>query len=142
MSPNPHAAVVRITRRFHFSASHRYWVHAWPDDKNRAVFGKNIQTHGHNYILEVTLEGPLDPTTGMILNLTDVKKIVGAILERYYDHRNLNVDHPAFQTAQPTTEALALQLAGEIAPTFTLPVRLHRIRLWETEDLFAEVVLP
>ncbi|RMF18487.1 MAG: 6-carboxytetrahydropterin synthase [Candidatus Dadabacteria bacterium] len=136
--PQPH---IRITRRFHFSASHRYWQPAWTDEANEQVFGKNIHSHGHNYILEVTIEGPIDPDTGMILNLTDVKHRVNDLLEKYYDHRNLNVDHPAFASAQPTTERIALQLAQEVRELIDDGhVRLYRIRLWETEDLYAEVI--
>jgi len=138
MSP-PSGTKVRITRRFHFSASHHYWLAALSAEENERRFGKNTRTHGHNYVLEVTLDGPVDPQTGMIMNLTEVKRIVNRILERY-DHRNLNRDHPAFAAQLPTTEQIALQLANEIGAKLAAPVTLHRIRLWETEDLFAEVV--
>ena len=134
------SGTVRITRRFYFSASHRYWVDAWPADENERRFGHNTRQHGHNYVLEVTLTGPVDPETGMILNLSDVKATVNKVLERY-DHRNLNVDHPAFASAQPTTERIAMQLADEIAPAIEPPAKLFRIRLWETENLFAEVLV-
>lgn len=133
--------VVRITRRFDFSASHRYWVDDWSAAENEERFGLNVRQHGHNYVLEVTLTGPVDPVTGMILNLADVKRLVNEVLERY-DHRNLNVDHPAFAETLPTTEQIAMQLAREIGERVDDPARLDRIRLWETEDLFAEVLLP
>lgn len=130
---------VLITRRFDFSASHQYLRPDWTAAQNEAAFGPNVRQHGHNYRLEVSLEGPIDPLTGMIMNLTEVKRIVGRVLERY-DHRNLNVDHPAFAERLPTTEHIAMQLAQEIAPALPGGVRLARIRLWETEDLFAEVL--
>lgn len=134
------APAIRITRRFHFSASHRYYVAAWTPEQNATRFGKNIQTHGHNYVLEVTIQGPVDPTTGMILNLSDVKKVVGGLLERFYDHKNLNVDHPVFRQEQPSTERIALQLAREIKSELQPPAELYRLKLWETEDLYAEVI--
>lgn len=133
------ATRVLITRRFDFSASHHYWRTEWSAAENEAAFGPNVRQHGHNYRLEVSIEGPVDPQTGMILNLTEVKHLVGRVLERY-DHRNLNVDHPAFSDRLPTTEHIALQLASEIAPALPDGVRLARVRLWETDDLFAEVL--
>jgi 6-pyruvoyltetrahydropterin/6-carboxytetrahydropterin synthase len=130
---------VLITRRFDFSASHHYHRPEWTQAENEAAFGPNVRQHGHNYRLDVSIEGPIDAQTGMILNLTEVKHIVGRVLERY-DHRNLNVDHPAFAERLPTTEHIAIQLALEIAPALPEGVRLARVRLWETEDLFAEVL--
>lgn len=137
---NSSAPAIRITRRFHFSASHRYHVAAWTPEQNAARFGKNVHAHGHNYVLEVTIQGPVDPATGMILNLIDVKRMVGGLLDRFYDHKNLNVDHPTFQNEQPTTERIALQLAREINGELKPPAQLYRIKLWETEDLYAEVI--
>ncbi len=130
---------VLITRRFDFSASHHYHRPEWTEAENAAAFGPNVRQHGHNYRLDVSIEGPIDPQTGMILNLTEVKHLVGRVLERY-DHRNLNIDHPAFADRLPTTEHIAIQLAFEIAPALPGGVRLARVRLWETEDLFAEVL--
>jgi len=131
---------ISISRRFHFSAAHRYWVDDWDADRNRAVFGRNTSPHGHghNYVLEVTLSGPVDPVTGMIVNLTEVKQWVNRVLERY-DHKFLNLDHPAFRRWQPTTENIALQLWREIEPILPGEILLRRVRLWESEDLFAEV---
>lgn len=129
-----------ISRRFHFSASHRYWVEAWDEAQNLATFGKTTSPHGHghNYILEVTIAGQADPVTGMIVNLTRVKQWVNEVLERY-DHKYLNVDHPAFAKRLPTTENIALTLWQEIEPVLPSEVTLQRVRLWEQEDLFAEV---
>ena len=129
-----------ISRRFHFSASHRYWVDDWDDATNQNCFGKNTSPHGHghNYVLEVTIGGAVDPQTGMIVNLTLVKEWVTKVLERY-DHKFLNVDHPDFATRLPTTENIALNLWREIEPVLPGTVQLQRLRLWEQEDLFAEV---
>ena len=138
--PPPPPAIVRITRKFYFSASHRYWVQAWSEARNRKTFGPYVSPygHGHNYVLEVTLEGEPDPATGMIINLLDVKEIIRHVVERY-DHKFLNVDHPAFRDVVPTTERIAMTLGDEIRPTIPAGVRLSRLRLWEQEDVFAEV---
>lgn len=136
-------SIVRITRKFYFSASHRYWVQAWSEARNRKTFGPYVSPygHGHNYVLEVTLEGAPDPSTGMIINLLDVKEIIRHVIERY-DHKFLNVDHPAFRDVVPTTERIALTLGEEILPVIPRGVRLSRLRLWEQEDVFAEVEYP
>lgn len=132
---------VIIARRFTFSAGHRYYREEWTREENERVFGACIHPHGHNYTLEVILTGALDPRTGMIVNLSEVKRCVNEILERY-DHRFLNEDHPAFKERIPTTEMIALTLAEEIATVLPKGCRLVRLRLYETEDLFAEVELP
>lgn len=131
---------IEITRRFYFSAGHRYYIRDLSPEENRKLFGDCVNPHGHNYVLEVSLSGPLDPRTGMIINLTEVKNRVNQVLFRY-DHRFLNDDHPAFASRIPTTEMIALTLAEEIAPLLPPPCKLTRVRLYETEDLFAEVEL-
>lgn len=134
------ATRLTISRRFHFSASHRYWVDQWSDQKNQKTFGKTTSPHGHghNYVLEVHIEGNVDPISGMIVNLTEVKAWVNKVLERY-DHKYLNVDHPAFAEIVPTTENIARVLWQEIDQILPKDVVLRKVRLWESEDLFAEV---
>ncbi|RMH66383.1 MAG: 6-carboxytetrahydropterin synthase [Calditrichaeota bacterium] len=134
---------VSISRKFEFSASHRYWRDEWSAEKNQRVFGKctSPHGHGHNYELHVTLTGPIDPKTGMIVNLTEVKRRVGHILDGF-DHKYLNVDTPYFKDRLPTTENLALVLFDLIRDElekdgFTVP----RIRLYERHDLYVEVCL-
>lgn len=131
---------ISISRRFHFSASHRYWIDAWTQERNNAEFGKTTSPfgHGHNYILEVHITGNPDPVTGMIVNLTEVKAWVNEVLKRY-DHKYLNVDHPAFAQRNPTTENIALVLWEEIAACLPDSIALYKIVLWENEDLFAQV---
>jgi 6-pyruvoyltetrahydropterin/6-carboxytetrahydropterin synthase len=129
---------VEITRRFYFSAGHRYYLPDLSEEENRRLFGECVHPHGHNYVLDVTLTGPLDPKTGMIINLSEVKAIVHKILTRY-DHRFLNDDHPTFKIRLPTTEMIALTLAEEISAVIPPPCQLKRVRVYETDDLFAEV---
>ncbi len=129
--------MVRITRRFYFSAAHRYQVPQWSEEQNRKTFGPCTRTHGHNYVLELTVEGPVDPRTGMVMNLTDLKAIGQAVVEQF-DHRHLNDDLPYFREQLPTTENLARVIYHLVAPRLPRDLRLYRVRLYETEDLFAD----
>ena len=128
-----------ITRRFRFCASHRYWVSDWTEEKNRAVFGSRTSKygHGHNYTLDVTLKGEVNPLTGMVINLSEVKRIIGGVVDRF-DHAFLNVDLPYFSEIQPTAENLARIFWRLIEPGLPEGVFLHRVRLYTTESVFAE----
>ena len=128
-----------LTKRLEFCASHRYHNPKWDDAKNKQVFGpcNNENTHGHNYLVEVTLQGEIDPVTGMIINLYDLKQYLWDILETF-DHKNLNLDTPYFTDRIPTTENLALTLWKELEQHPQMPA-LDRIRLYEDHTLFADV---
>ena len=131
--------MVYATRRFEFSAAHRYWRDDWSREQNERVFGKCTSPygHGHNYTLDVTVTGTPDPVTGMIMNMVDLKAIVGAVLEEF-DHRHLNEDTPYFKDRLPTTENIVRVLWGLIAPRLPEGARLARLRLYEMSDLWAE----
>ncbi len=133
---------ITISKKFEFSASHRYWVKEWSKEKNYQVFGKSTSPygHGHNYELHVTVTGPVDPTTGMIINLTTLKKIVNEILEQF-DHKFLNLDTPYFKDCQPTTENIALTLFELIETKISemANLQLQKIRLYERGDLYVDV---
>jgi 6-pyruvoyltetrahydropterin/6-carboxytetrahydropterin synthase len=131
--------MVYATRRFEFSASHRYWRADWSSEQNERVFGKctSAYGHGHNYTLDVTIKGTPDPLTGMIMNLADLKAIVGAVLEEF-DHKHLNEDTPYFKERIPTTENIVRVLWGLIAPRIPEGVALAHLRLYEMNDLWAE----
>lgn len=130
-----------ITKKVEFSASHRCWNRNWSPEKNMEVFGKSSLPggHGHNFALEVSVEGEIDPETGMIMNLFDLKEAIGSVLADF-DHKNLNEDNPRFGDMVPTTEniskvlweTLEARLAGSNG------CRLYRIRVYETDDLFCD----
>jgi 6-pyruvoyltetrahydropterin/6-carboxytetrahydropterin synthase len=130
---------VLLTKRIEFAAAHRYHRADWDEAKNRAVFGRchNPPAHGHNYLLEVTVSGDVDPNTGMVINLFDLKRVLLAVLEEF-DHKNLNLDMPYFADRIPTSENLARVLWAKLAEQKDIGV-LHAIRLYEDEDLFADV---
>jgi len=131
--------MVYATRRFEFSAAHRYWRDDWSAEQNQQVFGKCTSPygHGHNYTLDVTIGGRPDPITGMIINLVELKALVNEILEQF-DHKHLNEDTPYFKALIPTTENIVRVLWGLIAPRLPQGVALARLRLYEMNDLWAE----
>ena len=126
-----------ITRRLTFAAAHRLHSDALSPDENRRVFGKcnHPNGHGHNYVLEVTIAGPIDATTGMVFNLNELKTVMSDVIERDFDHKNLNVDVPAFKSLNPTAENIAAVLWGLIDKRLT-PGLLHEVKLIETENNF------
>lgn len=133
---------VTISKKFEFSASHRYWKEEWSKEKNDQVFGlcTTPYGHGHNYELHVTVKGKINPDTGMIVNLTDLKREVNEVLKEF-DHRFLNLDTPYFKTTIPTTENIARVLFELIDKRFKSQndYRLQKIRLYERHDLYADV---
>lgn len=130
-----------LTKKMEFSASHRYWNPEWSEEKNREVFGKSAgpHGHGHNYSLEVTVEGEVDPRTGMIINLYDLKTVMKDVLEDF-DHKHLNDDNPHFRDLIPTTENIARVLWEIFEDRLGQSgrCRLYRIRLYETPDLYVD----
>ena len=133
---------VTLTRKFEFSASHRYWNDDWSEEKNKRVFGLNTSPygHGHNYDLFVTVSGPISKETGMIINLSELKKIVNEILLDF-DHKFFNIDTPYFKDKIPTTENLALILFNLIDKKLSgfQSLILKRIRLYVKQDTYADV---
>ncbi len=132
---------VYVTRKFTFSAAHRYWRDEWSADDNARVFGALTVTHGHNYVLEVTLAGPVDPRTGMVVDLGEVKRVVGDAVVSRFDHADLCAD-PLFARGQiPTTENLVRAIWDLLVPKLGSD-RLHRLRLWEDPSLYVDYLGP
>jgi 6-pyruvoyltetrahydropterin/6-carboxytetrahydropterin synthase len=131
--------MVFATRRFDFSASHRYWRDDWSAEENERIFGicTSPYGHGHNYALDVTITGPLDARTGMVMNMTDLKALVNEVLAEF-DHRHLNEDTPYFKEVVPTTENIVRVLWRLIAAQLPANARLVRLKLNEMDDLWAE----
>ena len=97
--------VVRATRRVHFCSAHRLFRPDWTDEENAAVFGacSNPNWHGHNYVLDVTVEGPVDPETGFVMDLKQLKTAMNEQVVDDVDHRNLNLEVPWFSGVLPST---------------------------------------
>ncbi|HEY0974891.1 MAG TPA: 6-carboxytetrahydropterin synthase [Solimonas sp.] len=107
---NKAAPIVYLTRRETFCAAHRLWSEDLSDAENRALFGKCAYDHGHghNYVLEVTLRGPVDPKTGILINVTEVRDAIRELVIDDVDHRHLNHDSPLCRGINPTVENLAV----------------------------------
>lgn len=137
----PEPGIVYASRRFTFSAAHRYWRPEWSPEANRAAFGALVQVHGHNYTLEVTIRGDVDERTGMVMNLAELKRVVGEAVIRRFDHADLN-DDPLFSGGTlPTTENLAREVWGLLAGKLGAD-RLWRVRLWEDPTFYVEYYGP
>jgi 6-pyruvoyltetrahydropterin/6-carboxytetrahydropterin synthase len=131
-----------ITRKAEFSASHVCRNDHWSDEENRRVYGdaSGRNGHGHNYVVEVTLEGDPDPTTGMVVDLKEVKDILKREVVDPMDHRSLNFEVQPFDKVVPTAENIALEIWRRLANGFqSLPSKLYRVRLYETADLYVDV---
>ena len=126
---------MKVCRRVSFNAAHRLFRKDWSDDKNHTVFGKcnNPNYHGHNYVLEVWIDGKIDPETGYVIDLKILKEIINTEIVERFDHRNLNLDCPEFENLIPTAENIILTswniLRARIEDKFQL-----RLKLWETEN--------
>jgi len=129
---------VRIQRRATFAAAHVLCRPDWSAERNREVFGACSTDHGHNYIVELTATGPVDPETGMVVNL----KLVDAALRKHFidhvDHRHLNRDVEFLRGIVPTAENVALAAFAQLEPHLK-PARLLKVRVVESENNSAEV---
>jgi len=126
------APKIELGRRYRFSASHRLHSAHLSKEENCRVFGKcnNPHGHGHNYVLEVTMSGDIDPATGMIANLADLDAFVESQVLEEFDHKSLNEDVPAFREKVPTTENLCIEIYERLK-SFR-EAKLERIRVQET----------
>lgn len=130
---------MKVCRRETFNAAHRLFNPEWSDEKNLEVFGKcsNPNYHGHNYVLETWIEGPIDQETGYVIDLKKLKHIIREEIGERFDHRNLNLDCPEFKDLKTSAENIAMViwtiLREHIDPKLNLMVRL-----WETENNVVE----
>lgn len=132
---------MKITRRAEFSASHFCASPKLTPEENRALYGEaaNPHGHGHNYIVEVTMEGAPDPLTGMVMDLKQLKEVMEREVIEPMDHRFLNHEVAPFQEIVPTPENLAIEIWKRLEEPLRLPhARLESVRIYETEDLWVE----
>lgn len=131
--------MIYLTRKAEFSASHFYHLPDLSPEENRRLFGKcaNTEGHGHNYLLEVTVKGEPAARTGMVLDLKELKEVLNREVMDVLDHRFLNHEVPAFASRLPTTENIAIEIWRMIEGKLSAG-RLHRVRVYENQDLFAD----
>lgn len=127
-------ATIELVRRVSFSSAHRLHSENLSSAENLRVFGKcnNLHGHGHNYVLEASIRGKVDPATGMLMNLTDLKTILTEEIERRFDHKHLNHDTEEFRALNPTAENVAIVCWKLLSAR--LPGLLYEVRLRETEN--------
>ena len=130
---------IAVFRKAHFNAAHRLYNPNWSEEKNNAVFGlcNNHNYHGHNYELEVKVIGEVDPETGYLIDLKDLKQLIYEEVELRYDHKNLNLDCEEFKTLNPTAEHICYMIWKNLRKR--LPEKFDlQVRLYETPRNFVE----
>jgi 6-pyruvoyltetrahydropterin/6-carboxytetrahydropterin synthase len=133
-STNSAELKIELGRRYHFSASHRLHSAHLSEEENYRVFGKcnNPFGHGHNYVLEVSVSGKVDPATGMIANVADLDGFVEKAVLQVFDHKSLNEDVAVFQEKVPTTENLCIDIFERLK-SFS-HAKLELVRIEETRN--------
>jgi 6-pyruvoyltetrahydropterin/6-carboxytetrahydropterin synthase len=131
--------MVTVTRKAHFSAAHRLFNPAWSDQRNAEVFGKcsNPNGHGHNYVIEVAVEGEPSPETGMVIDLKRLATIIDEEIIEAVDHKHFNVDVEFMRGVVPTAENIAVAFWRILEPKIR-EGRLVSITLYESDQNFVE----
>ena len=126
---------MKVCRRVNFNAAHRLYRKDWSDEKNDAIFGKcnNPNFHGHNYVMEVWIEGDIDPETGYVIDLKILKDIIKEEIVERFDHRNLNLDCSEFENLIPTAENI-IQVSWNLLRSRLDEKFKLKLKLWETEN--------
>ncbi len=133
--------MIYITRKFHFSASHRLYKPGLSDEENEKMYGKcsNPNGHGHNYNLEITVAGEMDPEIGFVMDLKELKDLVNKELIDKVDHKNFNLDVDFMKGIVPSTENIAIQFWNRLKDKIdNSNRRLYSVKLFETENNFVE----
>ena len=120
--------MIIISKKFRFDSAHRLWVHTWTDDENLAAFGKCTRLHGHTYELAVFVEGPISPTTGMVLNYADLTKIVKPVVDRL-DHQNLNDVFNHLTTAEMMVQTIANWISDAMMQLTFVPTEAELVEV-------------
>ena len=130
--------LLTVSKRLEFSASRRLFVHDWSDAENLSAFGPETNARyesGRNYVAYFVFTGPVDPTTGMLINISEIKARAGKILRERFDHKFLNEDNSYFRNVPPTPENIARQLYVYVAPLFAdLETKLCACHLTESSE--------
>ena len=129
--------IATVSRRAHFNAAHRLYRKDWTDDTNQQVFGlcNNPNFHGHNYELVVSVTGEIDPITGFVVDVKELKEVIKKYVEDYMDHKNLNLEVEEFKILNPTAENIAVVIYNRIKPHIKSSLDLE-ITLYETPRNF------
>lgn len=133
--------MIYITRRERFNSAHKLFREDWSDEQNLEVFGKcsNPNWHGHNYELYVTVKGEVNPKTGFVIDLKELKRIITTQITDKLDHKNVNLDVDFMKGKMASTEVLAMEIFSQLKPLIeACGAQLDKIKLCETENNFVE----
>jgi len=130
---------ITVSRKAHFNAAHRLHNKNWSDEKNQKIFGKcNYQNyHGHNYELIVSVTGKINPETGYVIDMGELKKLIKNEIEERLDHKNLNIDVPHFSNTIPSAENICIYIYDILRDNIDSQFKLS-VRLYETPRNFVE----
>lgn len=133
--------MIYITRRERFNSAHKLFREEWSDEQNKEVFGKcsNPNWHGHNYELFVTVKGEINPQTGFVIDLKELKNIITLYVTSELDHKNINLDVSFMKGKMASTEVLAVTIFDRLKTYVEMQgAKLHSVKLCETENNFVE----
>lgn len=131
-----------ISKQYKFCAAHKYWNNEWSEEENKDIFGKDIYIHGHNYLLDITVSGPINEASGFIINLKQLNELVEKEVINILDHSQIEKDISWFHNRQPSTENMVIFIWSQIADEIPKPAKLHSIKLRETPTIYTEYFGP
>ena len=135
------STMIYLTRKERFNAAHRLFIEEYSDEENERIFGKcsNPNWHGHNYNLYVTIKGEVNPQTGFLVNLKDLRDLIREKVIDKTDHKNLNIEVDFMKDKIPTSENIAMAIWEVLEPDVKkMGCQMHKIRVEETENNFVE----
>ena len=131
-----------ITKQYKFCAAHKYWNSKWSEEQNKDIFGKDIYLHGHNYLLDVTISGPINRESGFIINLKTLNDLVNRKIIESLDHRHIDKEIDWFKNNQPSTENMVIFIWDKIVNDIPKPAKLYSIKLQETPTIYTKYYGP
>jgi 6-pyruvoyltetrahydropterin/6-carboxytetrahydropterin synthase len=134
--------MIYLTKQYKFCAAHKYWNKDWSDQKNIEVFDEDVKVHGHNYTLLITVKGEIDNSSGFIVDIKKLNKIISKYIIDIFDHSQIEKDIDWFKSKQPSTENMLVFMWDEIVDKIPSGAILHCIKLRETPTIFSEYYGP
>ena len=134
--------MIYLTKQYKFCAAHKYWNKDWSDQKNIEVFDEDVKVHGHNYSLSITVKGKINNSSGFIVDIKKLNKIISKYIIDIFDHSQIEKDIDWFKNKQPSTENMLVFMWDEIVDRIPSGAILHCIKLRETPSIFSEYYGP
>ena len=131
-----------ITKQYKFCAAQQYWNSEWSEEQNKNIFGKDIYIHGHNYLLDITISGPINEDSGFIINLKILNQLIKKYVLNILDHSQIEKDISWFENHQPSTENMVIFIWNQISNKIQSPAKLYSIKLRETPTIYTEYFGP